>query len=386
MTSLKSLLSKNNVLPLFLALLLFLKCRPYFVWDWNELVLASLSFFIALIALLKIDIKDKNRIIAFSVLLFAYFLISLIRGARMGAIIYISLAFIPFMKYDFFMKVYESFKSILTIVFTLSLVSLILVLSGVLTPSGIIGALNDLKDYAYIQYFMLVIPTHVSDTFARFCSVFDEPGVVGTMCSLLLIAEDFSFKDKRNIVFLVAGMLSFSLFFYMIVVVYLLLRSGIKGKIGWVVAVVFFYFATRNSELFYDRIWSRLELGGSGLIEGNNRNSDALLDIWDRYKFTPGILFGYGDRFVKDFYESASIQLFILRDGFVFVFLYFYSFYKLMCAHISSRREILIYLAVMFLTLYQRPGFCEADFTLLITAIIIANSSKNVSINNCSQL
>lgn len=386
MFSLKSFLSKNNVLPLILALLLFLKCRPYFVWGWNELLLASLSLVIAFIALSKIDIKDRNRLIAFTVLLLAYFLISFLRGARMGAIIYISLAFIPFMKYDFFMQVYESFKSILAIVLCLSLGSLVLVLTGVLTPSGVIGALNDLKDYAYVQYFMLVIPTHVSDAFARFCSVFDEPGVVGTMCSLILIAEDFRFKDKRNIAFLVSGMLSFSLFFYMIVVIYLLLRSGIKGKIGWVAAILIFYIATRNTELFYDRIWSRLEFGGSGLIEGNNRNSDALLDIWDRYKFTPGIMFGYGDRFVKDFYESASIQLFILRDGFVFVFLYFYSFYKLMCAHISSKRNILIYLAVMFLTLYQRPGFCESDFTLLITAIIIANSSKNVSINNCSQL
>lgn len=365
----------DNILSLISAFLFFIKCRPYFVWEWSELSFAIISTILLSIFIFKVNVRAKRKKTPFIIIVSAYILISFLRGAHFGFLSYLLLAFIPFADEKFLNSVYEWFICIIAVTFAISILSLVAVLGGLQQPVGILDALNDVKDYSYIEYFMLVIPTHVNVDSARFCSVFDEPGVVGTLSALVLIAENFNFKDKKLLVVLVAGIFSFSLFFYLIIVIYLLLRAPAKYKIVTIISVFFLYLLTINNEVIYDRIWARLEIGSDGLMEGDNRNTESLIALWDRYKYSPQILLGYGAKFVSDYTDSASIQLFILRDGLLFVILFLLSLYKLARYYISNFNEVVIIMIIMLCTLYQRPGFCETEYLLLFSIIIIKHQS-----------
>lgn len=78
---------------------------------------------------------------------------------------------------------------------------------------SIISPLNTIKSYEYIQYPFLVV-SQVSDfVYFRFCAYYDEPGVVGSIASLLLIGNRFNLRLWENWPILIAGLFSFSLFF-----------------------------------------------------------------------------------------------------------------------------------------------------------------------------
>lgn len=379
---LKNFALKNKLVYFIIAALLFIKCRPYFVWNMPEIYNISVSLLFSVLTCFFIDLKDNRRQLAFIVLLFAYILLSIFRGARFGAILNLSLAFIPFIKSESFLRIYDSFKTILSIVFFISILSSISVLLGIQFPRGVLDPINDVKLYGYLEYIMLIVPTNVEDLMPRFCAVFDEPGVVGTMCGMFVIAEKFKFSDWRIYVIFIAGLLSFSLYLYLILGAFLFFKSSTKYKIFIITLIIALYGVTKDNEIFHDRIWGRLEFE-DGKMVGNNRNSDDFMRVWDVYKYSPKIIKGYGFKMAEEFNESSSIQLFIFRDGLLFVILFFVSILIYIRSFISSKYSMCMVFGVIFLTLYQRPGFCEADFIFLFTAIII-NYSNYASLNSRS--
>lgn len=378
-------LRKSGIdMPLLLAVLVFLLMRPYFIWQAPEIILIMASVAISTIAATHISYKKNKDLLC--LLIIAYLFLSLIRGAHVGGtIINLSFAFLPFMKMDFLLKVYEKFRIIIIGFFTLSMVSYITVLLGVQTSSELIEPLNDLKQLQYAKFLFLVLPSTL-DGFGRYCSVFDEPGVVGTLAGLMMCVEGFNFKRKGNFLILLNGLLSLSLFFYLISAVFLLYRLPAKYKLFFIFGVMALYVLTIDNEILKIAIWDRLTLNEEGAMSGDTRNSEELMALWDRSKYNIQILFGYGEKYVRDYTGSASIQLFILRDGLLFVLMYF-SVYLMYAKRImKSNRDFLLFGLIMFLTLYQRPGFCGIDFTLLFSAYILSKSKKNVSISSSSSL
>ena len=201
-----------------------------------------------------------------------------------------------------------------------------------------------------------------------------------------MCVEGFNFKKKGNFIILLNGLLSLSLFFYLISAIFLLYRLPGKYKILFVSGVIAFYVLTIDNEVLKIAIWDRLSFNEDGSLSGDNRNTEELIVVWDRAKYDVQILFGYGEKFVRDYTESASIQLFILRDGLLFVLMYF-AVYLLYAKRImKSNRDFVLFGLILFLTLYQRPGFCAIDFTLLFSAYILSKFKKNVSINSSRNL
>lgn len=368
-----------------LAILLFFTTQPYFIWPYIH-ILVFVSLAISLFCLLQIDIKSSRRKLPFFILFIAYLILSIHRGAQIGGtLLYLSLSFIPYIKVSLLKNTYKCFYIITVFVFAISILSYISVGIGLQTPIGQIEPLNDIKNYNYLEYIFLVIPGHLSDL-GRFCSVYDEPGVVGTISALILCIERFNLRKTGNIIIMIAGFLSFSLFFFLISAFFILYSLQNKHKLVFLLAVLALYYFTQDNDIANIYIWDRLELSDNGTISGDNRNSDALLDLWERSKMNPQILFGYGWDYVEDYTESASLQLFILRDGIIFVMLYLWSYLLMAKNLLKSYQKCLLFFLIMFGTLYQRPGFCNADFTLLFSAYIIINYERNTSIRGCSKL
>lgn len=90
-------------------------------------------------------------------------------------------------------------------------------------PYRVINALNTLKSYDYMAYAFFVMPSKTFDILPRFFGMYDEPGVVGTIAGAILMTRQFNFKKWINIPIFIAGILSFSLFFYVIFAIYVIL-------------------------------------------------------------------------------------------------------------------------------------------------------------------
>lgn len=375
-----------NLIAFLLTVLVVILMRPYFTWQAPDYIMPLVSVAITAIVLPHISFRHNKNIDLLLLLVMAYLLLSFLRGAHIGGtLINLSFAFLPFMRKDFLMNVYEKFRYIIIILFTLSAVSYVTVLTGLQSPIGMIEPLNELKQMQYAHYLFLVLPAKL-DGFARYCSCFDEPGVVGTMSALMLFVEGFSFKKKGNYIILLNGLLSLSLFFYMAVAIYLLFKLPLKYKLAFVLGVAVLYATTINNEIIKVAIWDRLTLNEEGELSGDNRNSDELMAVWDQSKYNVQILTGYGESFIKDYEGSASIQLFILRDGLIFVLMYFAVYLLYAKRMMQKRSELFLFALILFVTLYQRPGFCGIEFTLLFAAYIISKSKTNVSINSSSNL
>lgn len=381
---LRNFLKKRSdiVESLTLAILLFFTTQPYFIWPYIQF-LAFVSLAISLLCLLKIEIKSPRRKLPFFILFIAYLILSLHRGAQIGGtLLYLSLSFIPYIRVSLLKNTYKCFYVIIVSVFAISILSYISVGIGLQAPISQIEPLNEIKNFNYLEYIFLVIPGHLTDL-GRFCSVYDEPGVVGTMSALILCIERFDLRKIGNIVIMLAGVLSLSLFFFLISMIFIVYSLQNKYKLVFLFAVLALYYFTQDNDIANIYIWDRLELSDNGTISGDNRNSDALLDLWERSKMNPQILFGYGWDYVEDYTESASMQLFILRDGIIFVILYLLSYLLMAKNVLKSYKKCLLFFLIMFGTLYQRPGFCNADFTLLFSVYIIISYERNISVR-CS--
>jgi hypothetical protein len=72
----------------------------------------------------------------------------------------------------------------------------------------------------------------------RFCGMYDEPGMVGTIGALLLAAMRFRINDWRAVIIWTAGILSFSLAFSVLVTIGLLVGAGLTRKRRLLLAVL----------------------------------------------------------------------------------------------------------------------------------------------------
>lgn len=365
-----SALRNINYPALIFAVAVFLQMLPFFIWSQAANIQVITGLIILFISFFKVDFSKKT-IPVIALFFLSYSVLGLVRGTKLGGqLILFSCAIIPCLKKSFVFDIYKYFKLIVIIFYTGSIINLILVTIGVPLTPKLITPVNELKQYSYASYPCLVIPIDPTYDFSyvRFCSVFDEPGVVGTLSALLLMIEGFSMKNRSNIILLIAGLLSFSLFFYAMIFIYLIILLPVKWKIGLTATILIFFSLTKNSEFVKSKLWDRT-LGINQNNAGSTRNSDDLIADYKSTIGTYDFYFGKGATYTEKYSESASIQLFILRDGFLFVFLFFVSFFFDGLNNMSVK-STLFFILIMFLTLWQRPGFCGKDYLLMFTSYV----------------
>ena len=141
--------------------------------------------------------------------------------------------------------------------------------------------------HVYYDYYFFTVQAGMGGDYARFSSVFLEPGQMATPCVFLFhlnTRNDRIFRFK-NLIMLTGIIMSFSLIAYglllLSIVANLLLRSKGRYRIPIAIATlsiligVTWYFATNENSAFYVRIISRLEYDEeSNTISGYNRTGD----------------------------------------------------------------------------------------------------------------
>lgn len=380
-----------NIESWIVAILIFLSMSPYFVWELNNLYFYI--FILPTIIIFAMHFKIKN---IQESLLFLFFFIILILAAicSRSNIIGISamaiLSIIPFVSQSFFLSSYSKLRKLLVVVLGISALMWILFQIGIPLPHYNILALNSLKNYNYIAYPLMItvdpfsLSSDAASLIMRFHGPFDEPGVVGTISFIFLLIEKFNLNRKNNIIFLISGLLSLSLFFYVATAVYIIYsvfatNKKVINKFAIILIVIVFFIIFRNNEFIDSLIWNRLEWNSStSTIQGDNRASSYLNYLYNNKKGTIEYFFGIRDRTqIKDILDSASYKTAVLMYGFVSCFLYLIFFSILSFRKIGFNKSSIMFILFMMLTFYQRPAFYQLYFIYLFVAVVFIHAQKH---------
>lgn len=283
------------------------------------------------------SVKSKDLSIIILILIFyLHFTIlsnnSVFEVFRYGALSFsmISIVLLPVYEKEYLLKIITLFFEVILVI---SIPFWLLFLLGVNLPhSALIQHPNGFHVY-YNYYFFRIGVQNLDAIFPRFSSVFLEPGQLATPCVFLFFLNAmenekvFSFK---NLVLLVAILLSLSLVGYGILLVSLVAIAWFKGSryryilttfVLLAVGGFYIYFSTQEDSAVNNRILSRLEYDEDKIISGNNRtakvfekNYESFIQSRDKYFGIHGQLKTYGYDWTNN---SSGYQKFIVHYGIV---------------------------------------------------------------------
>jgi len=226
----------------------------------------------------------------------------------------------------------------------------------------------------------------------RFQSLANEPGLLGTLCGLLLYSTG---EDKKNrypfYVFIVSGILTYSLAFYVLAAIYFFSKiksiKSLKFIIPLLIVGGIAIYTVRDNigELIIDRIESG---------DADNRSSWTL-DLYFAKAWASGeLLTGVGAHNFPDEIEgsNAGAKVWIIQFGFIgFIIIFFtYIFTYIRRKRGKMKWEDYVFLIAFWASFYQRQTIIDS-YTLmafflmpLVTSDYDFNTIKNgrKSINN----
>lgn len=383
----------NNVDAIISALILFYLVQPFFFWHGflsTIYVKTLLSFILGGFFWL-----NRKKLSEFEFFLFALLLVTLIlylitSGRNINFFLTIlPVLFIPFSKDEYKKKVLDSFIFIYALLVGLSLVVWLLGIFGVVHPYKTIPPLNTLKPYDYNVYPFLVSPA--GQPILRFCGPFDEPGLVGTLSGILLCIKKIDLKNRASVVFLLSGLCSLSLFFYVLVsvyfIVYYIAQKRSYGKaLFFALTLVLAFFIIQSNSLLQERIGTRITWDTeNNQLAGDNRiNTDIVEDVFYSIVGTREFWFGVEDK--QDYLEivqgSSSFYNVIIVNGVVFTTLYLIFFVLYGFYYKNSIYSFILFLLVFLGTIYQRPSTFHMTYVFLFVSLAQMRELEHRPINH----
>ncbi len=276
-------------------------------WGWGisrEFAMA----YIAIISFLKlsksnIEFFPKCRLLIISFIIYELFNVIIWNEFRIGIII--SAATYLLLIFSIVLSIYEEKKLLLkamsncfVVILLISLPAWILYLMGVQLPHGNEIRPNDF--HVLFDYHFFLTTAQGYNFFPRFQSIFLEPGQFATPCAFLYFLNGANFS-RKNILFLIAILLSFSLISYGLTIaafttsrMFRSQKHRIFKTIISVIAIAGISFYFSNSENEDDPITTlivyRLQYDEEKGISGNNRTTsyfdsqyEQLMSSSDRY-------------------------------------------------------------------------------------------------------
>lgn len=376
---------KKEVQAFAFALTLFLITPPYFLWNkLSPLVFVTIC---SILSFRNFKIDTIQKLILFlSLFTFYIFLAYKDNSSIFGILSLIGICVLVLNSDVFLNMVFKKYIYIYSITLIPSLLSYLLVnLFGVSLPYNIIDPLNEIKTYSYSQFPFFVQESHFFDIILpRFHSYYDEPGVVGTISGVLLLATKFNLKERINIPILIAGVLSFSFAFYLMLLVYIIFFVKNRFKIIGIIGLLIFLPLLSGNETINTYILSRFEID-NGQLAGDNRVMNKNFDdFFERYSKSEDFYFGLGAKSSSTYnYGGASYLDLIINYGIIpFVaFIMFFVIYAYV--KIGFKKEYFIYLLIFGSIIYQRPFITNYFYMFLIfMPIIFLSENKRLKYEN----
>lgn len=387
---------KIDVLYCILAFIIFLQFLPYIVWHsaYHAYALIVLEFII----FCKKSYKLNYRFTTCLALLFVSTSYIFIIDPSISSFLGFLLIGIFLIKDDAKMKLFSYFRTIYALILILSIaVYLAVIWFQIDLPSETMLPQNANKDFWYTVYPFLATGSSERQFFTqyRFNCMFDEPGVVGTIAACMLFADRFSLRKWQNIVIFISGLISFSLYFIVVALLFSIIYMSKKIQFKTVFYILCGIVAIAYVSLFvFEHTDNKFDIDILILdrLDGdhNNRSTVKFDRAYEDFITTPEVFFGKGvnaHSLVDD--KIQTYKMMIYDYGIIYVaislsVLFIYGF------RIYGRNHSGFYLYVLFLLLlyYQRPNSFEmSGYFLLFTTIPLVQSKtyNNLISNNQRQ-
>ncbi|MCR5376627.1 MAG: hypothetical protein K6E71_07765 [Lachnospiraceae bacterium] len=288
-------------------------------------------------------------------------------------------------------KVFNTLVGVMTVVSFLGVVCFFAYIIHLPLPFGVAVRADGLR---FINYGISILCEENSGM-VRLCGIFDEPGWMGTWMAFCLCARDLNLRKKKNLILLFGGILTFSLAFVLLLVIYFFLKN-IRDWKRWVLLVVFALFyllvlpEVRTGIPSVDHVIERMVITSEGLT-GDNRSGKYFDIIWkktiDEGKILWGNKAGYSYLFGTGVGEGiATIKQYVVDFGLVGTAIIFLPLFFASVRHAFKLKNIrvLLFVLISFISLYQRPNLfsppCFA-FYLCGVSYVAAGGAKSNQLN-----
>lgn len=261
-----------------------------------------------------------------------------------------------------------------------------LIASGAIHPVSSITPSLDIKDVLGVYYdnyllsFKLVEVQSDNVSLFRMSGLFDEAGVVGTFSAFLLMITGFRPKDWKGYTILSAGILSFSLAFYMMSALYFLMKAGAIERVKMILLLLFLTAIAASIPFVQERVLERFEVKNGALV-GDNRDSKEFDIAFDSFVLTDSVWMGNRERLDEsDVHGSASWKALIWDYGIVGTTLIaIFFFWLVRNKKIRFNHQSLLFTLLFIASIYQRPHIYDPSFILLFIGGLIYIGYENGS-------
>lgn len=245
---------------------------------------------------------------------------------------------------------------------------------------GILTSIISIKDIEPMHnYIFFVMNGGVEN--GRFYSMFDEPGVLGTLSAFVLFANGYNFKKIDNIIILLGAIFTFSLAFYLLFIIGIVLFYSKKTTylifsiICLSILSYGLYFFLKDNLIFQITIVERFaDISQSA----NERSSEYINDFFSSYIKSTDAILGLGTSFFSTlgWSEGSSYKDFLLEYGILGAFTLISMYFSLLK---NINRNCFILFILFFVSFIQRP-LAFTSWQILLFACCCANLNKEVSV------
>lgn len=382
------------------SILFFLLCLSASTWvlpsdDYRIFIYRASIISILFLNIFVSNITLNNTKLTFLMLSCLLFIISYnifhaaIATSILGMVAVLSFIFLKSDDYEvIFIFVVRGFSFI----FFIGLILYFLYLTDLVHPTAIINPLNPLKiesgiTFKYIYGLLVITSDPISDLY-RFQSIFDEPGVVGTICGLMTIAIQNTKMRYEKVVFYFSGVLSFSTAFFVFAFASLIMSGSFKTILKTTLSacfsiIIIIFFIPKNvadSILWIFENKSKLE---------DNRISSCFWDKYNQDMVGDNLWLGMGEGASMNLGCDVSSVITFVYDygyiGIVLIFFIVFIVYFTMYLEISKNSfnstllsHFFIWMLFISVNFYQRPSFLY-PLWIIIGAGYLITSCKNTS-------
>lgn len=251
----------------------------------------------------------------------------------------------------------------------------------------IIGRVTRVTDYRETNFYNLIFNIVRSNRLLpRFQSLANEPGLLGTLCGFLIF---FTWKVKSMrfpfFVFIISGILSFSLAYYIFLAIFLFVNFRFKARNIFIMLCLSFVLYQSMKDYVENLLLSRVA-DAEDVEDLDNRTSDTF-NLYFNRAFEKGQLwFGVGvgnmPKQINNDGGNAGAKKWIYQYGIISFIVIFFTYNNLYRKRKCTRLNYydIIFLAVFWLSFYQRASLTALYMLLVFLAMPRLNDFEMVNI------
>lgn len=387
---------KNITILSPIILLSILSLYPYFIWGNSYIYKITLILsFISYIFILKNNnfILKKNIIYSFLLLLFWISYAFFPRGSidipipNTGIFAILLYCLLPSALRT---NAFRYFRFILSLILLLSLIQYPFIVARYISPVNELIPFSEIKQERNQFYFNYVFNIILNDqflnifnySFFRFSSIFDEPGLLGTISSILL----FSYQNNENkklekFIFFFSLILSFSLGGYALFIIGILLKLTLNFSIKKL--ILFFGMLIIFASMLASTDGGRRYITDR-ILNTKQPITQSREDSSFSYKFNEKILsdgyyfaIGLGkDAHLKTGDDVSSYKGFIYNYGILGLLLLLSILILIAYINGNINKQTIIILSLIFINFYQRPIEFNVYYYIIILSIIMKDNNE----------